>query len=375
MFFKIDSSLMDLVRQTPTPSASVIFGLDELFRARRIGNHLIYCKASDLEAIEGLAGLSDSTRLTIKKIKPLQRFKKTAFESMTTYVNIVAASNTVRTVVNGNKSIIEISIDQLANGDFLGASTILAENLTDCEFFKNITSIANQNTVTLKGLLHSSNPLSGGGSQTPRQYRQQKTKKTLTICIVDGDIEYQGAPLGTNTADPIFKDDISNPRPYCASLILDCYSIENLIPADAISAALNLGHVLPPYLQRIKKFQASTFWPYIPLKQGKKCTDFTGGTPKSIYWTSHKQNFTPTNPACLSWNNGACAQPCEVIGLMPKSTAQTVAEFFSRAKSNDQLSQITQGITPLPQQIEVLWNKVAANVNSWTCSGDRISGY
>lgn len=375
MFFKIDSSVIDLVRQPIAPPASVIFGLDELFRARRIGNHLIYCKASDLEVIEGLTGLSDSTRLTIRKIKPLQRFKKTAFESMTTYVNITATPNTIRTVATGNKSIIEISIDQLANGDFLDASTMLAENLTDCEFFQNITSIANRMNVTLKGLMHSSNQLSGGGSQTPRQYRRQKTKKTLTICIVDGDIEYQGAPLGTNTADPIFQDDINNPRPYCASLILDCYSIENLIPANAIAVALKQGHAGSPYLQKIKQFQTSIFWPYIPLKQGKKCTDFIGGTPKSIYWTSHKQSFTPLNPACLSWNNGVCAQPCEVIGLMPKSTAQTVAEFFSTAKSNGQLSQITQSITPLPQQVEVLWDKVAANVNSWTCSGDRITGF
>lgn len=374
MFFKIDDSVIDLLKQG-NPPANIALCLDELFRARRLGNHLIYCKASNLEIIESLPRLSDSTKLTIRKIKPQQRFKKAAFELMTTYVNIIATPNTVRKIANGNKSIIEISIDQLANGDFLDASTILAENLTDCEFFQNITNITNRKSDALNRLIHNANPLSGGGSQTPRQYRHQKSKKTLTICIVDGDIEYQGAPLGTNTAAPIHKDETNNPHPHCAALILDCYSIENLIPANAITAAINQGTSIPPYIQKITSYQSEEFWPYIPLKQGKKCTDFIGNTPKSIYWTSHKQSFTPVNPACQAWDNGTCAQPCEVLGAMSKDTAQKVSEYFSAARSNGQLPQVTQSITPLPQQIEILWNKIATTINSWTCSGDRITGY
>lgn len=375
MFFKIDRSVIDLIRQPVALPASVVLGLDELFRARRLGRHLIYCKVSDLEVIEGLPGLSDSTKITIRKIKPLQRFKKAAFESMNTYINIVANPNTVRSVVQGGKKVIEISVDQLVNGDFLDESTMLAENLTDCEFFQGITRIANQKSATLKGLMHRSAPLSGGGSQTPRQYRQQKTKKKLTLCIVDGDIDYYGAPLGTNTADPIYKDDISNPSPYCASIILDCYSIENLIPVSVITAALSIEHETSPYLQRIGQFQSNDFWPYIPLKIGKKCTDFVGGNPKGVYWLSHKQSFTPASHACLTWRNGVCAQSCEVLQGMSKDTARKVADFFSAAKESGQLPQVAINVTPLPYQIEVLWNKVAANINSWTCSGDRITGY
>lgn len=374
MFLRIDESVVDLIKNSNT-SPNIILALDEIFRARRLGNHLIYCKTTDLELIEKTPGLSESTKLTIKKIKPLQRFKKTAFELMTTHINITATPNTFRKISIANKTIIEISIEKLTNGDFLNKTTLLAENLTDCDFFQSITKIINRKSTVLHSLQHNATPLPGGGSQTPRQYRLQKTTNDLTICIVDGDIEYQGAPLGTNTADPIDQDDAINPQPHCASLILECYSIENLIPVKAIIAQINNNAVTPPYLQKITPYQSDEFWPYIPLKIGKKCTDFIGNTPKSIYWARHKHKFKPLNQACQSWINGTCTQPCTVLENMHSSTALRVSEYFSTARLNGQLHQVENNINPLPQQIEALWNNIAATINSWTCCGERISAY
>ncbi|WP_223504021.1 hypothetical protein [Pseudomonas sp. GL-RE-29] len=374
MFFKIDDSIIDLLNQVQPP-ASIGLCIDELFRARRLGQHLIYCKPSNLEKIESFNGISEATKLTIKKIKQQQRFKKAAFESMTTYVNVIATPNTIRKSILGNKTVIEISIDQLANGDFLDATTLLAENLTDCEFYQNITNITNRSNSALTSLRHRLNYVSGGGSQTPRQYRQQKANKSLTLCIVDGDIEYQNAPLGTNTAAPIHLDEIANPVPHCASLILSCYSIENLIPTKIIINATNPRAPISPYLSKITQYQDEQFWPYIPLKLGKNCSNFVGNTPKSIYWGSQKQHFAPLNAACQSWNNGVCAQPCEVLEKMPGKTAQIVTEYLSAAKLNGQLSEIANTIAPLPLPIKQLWENISHNLNSWVCSGDRITAY
>lgn len=372
MFIKIDKSVISLLEKGTLQNISTCF--DELFRARRLGNHLIYCTTPDLERIEKTPGLSDSTKLTIRKIKANQRYKKSAFELMSTYINVISTPNTIRRIVENGKNIIEISIDRFANGDFLDATTILAENLTDCDFFQSVTDIINHKNATLRSLLRNAKPLSGGGSQTPRQYRYQKESNNLTICIVDGDIEYQGAPLGTNTAQPIFDDDKNNQVPHCTALILDCYSIENLIPVSAITSAIRKSNK-SSYLQKISTYQDQEFWPYIALKQGKKCIDFLGNSPKSAYWAVHKSTFTPSNTACSSWNNGACENPCSILEPMPKETAHKVSEYFLSARKNGQINYLEQSISPLPQQIEALWLKIANTMNSWTCSGARITGF
>ncbi|WP_445940769.1 hypothetical protein [Pseudomonas sp.] len=304
MFFKIDDSIIDLLK-IGQPPANIALCIDELFRARRLGQHLIYCKPSNLEVIAQLNGISETTKLTIRKVKQTQRFKKATFELMTTYVSIIAGQNTIRKTINGNKTVIEISIDQLANGDFLDATTLLAENLTDCELYQNIANIINKSNSTLTSLRHRLNYVSGGGSQTPRQYIQQKSQKRLTICIVDGDIEYLNAPLGTNTAAPIHSDETNNPVPHCTAIILNCYSIENLIPAKIIINATSANGSASPYLKKITQHQTEDFWAYLPLKIGKNCSDFLGVTPKSIYWGNQKQKLRTTKPRMplLEWRN------------------------------------------------------------------------
>jgi len=374
MFFKIDDSVIEMLA-VGQPPANISLCIDELFRSRRLGYHLIYCKASGLEVIERVVGISETTKRTIKKIKQQQRFKKAAFELMTTYVNVVAAPGVVRRLSLGTKVVIEISIDQLATGDFLGATTLLAENLTDCELYQNITSIANRSSDVLASMRHRLSCVSGGGSQTPRQYRQQKKNRALTLCIVDGDIEYQGAPLGTNTALPIYTDEVANPVPHCSALILSCYSIENLMPAKIIVDATGLGAPVSPYLNKITQYQHEEFWPYIPLKLGKNCGNFIDATPKGNYWYSQKLSFSPSNPACNSWIGGVCEQPCEVLEKMPSKTAQLVAEYLSVAKNNGKLSDVAGMISPLPPTINKLWVDISLSLNSWVCSGDRITAY
>jgi hypothetical protein len=374
MFFRIDETIMSLIDQQMLP-VNFTTCIDELFRARRLGKHLIYCKPVLLERIEALPGISEATKLTIRKIKSLQRFKKTIFESMTTYVNVVAGPGTRRTVVVDGKNIIEISIDNFANGDFLDSTVLLAENLTDCAIFQNIARIKNSNSQNLQNLRLNAHFVSGGGSQTPRQFGINSTQNRLSLCIVDGDLEYEGASLGTNTAAPIMQQYTNFPIPHCYPLILNCYSVENLIPLNLIAKSTRQEVNQSSYLQEIEGLQNQDFWPYIPLKLGKVCTSFVNSGPKGSYWYQRKPGFAPKQQGCLTWNGGNCAPGCIVLDRMPDRTARTVADYLDATIENGQFREVAKSISSLPSEIDKLWREISSHVNSWACSGDRITAF
>jgi hypothetical protein len=374
MFFRIDETIMSLIDQQMLP-ANFTICIDELFRARRLGKHLIYCKPSLLEKIEALPDISGATKLTIRKIKSLQRFKKSIFESMTTYVNVVAAPGTIRTVVVNGKNIIEISIDNFASGDFLESTVLLAENITDCAIFQNIAKIKNSNSPCLQNLRLNAHFVSGGGSQTPRQFGINSSEKRLSLCIVDGDLEYEGASLGTNTAAPILQQYTNSPMPHCYPVILNCYSVENLIPLSLITKSTKQELNQSVYLQEIEGLQKKDFWPYIPLKIGKDCTGFVNSGVKGSYWYQRKSGFTPKQQGCLTWSGGNCAPGCIVLDKMPDKTARTVAEYLDSTITNGQFREVARSVSTLPSEIDKLWNEISSHVNSWACSGDRITAF
>lgn len=374
MFFRIDETIISQIDQQTFP-ANFSICIDELFRARRLGKHLIYCKTSHLEKIEALPGISEATKLTIRKIKSLQRFKKTIFESMTTYVNVIDTPNTVRTSTTQGKTIIEISIDNFANGDFLEPAVLLAENITDCELFQHIAKIKNQNSQNLQNLRHNAHFISGGGSQTPRQFKINSAQSRLSLCIVDGDLEYENANLGTNTAAPIMQQHTKTPKPYSFPVILNCYSVENLIPSDLLKKSTKQETKPSDYLQEIESLQTQDYWPYIPLKIGKNCTNFVSTDAKGAYWSQNKRGFTPKQQGCQTWSGGNCSAGCIVLDKMPEKTAKTVADYLTSTVQNGQFRELARSISTLPAEINKLWTEVSSHVNSWTCSGDRITAF
>ncbi|KIH83557.1 hypothetical protein [Pseudomonas batumici] len=374
MFFRIDETVISLIEHQVLP-ANFSICIDELFRARRLGKHLIYCKPAHLEKIEALPGISEATKLTIRKIKSLQRFKKTIFESMTTYVNVISTPNTIRTSVEQGKTIIEISIDNFANGDFLEPTVLLAENITDCELFQHIAKIKNHNSTNLQNLRHNAHFISGGGSQTPRQFEINSTQNRLSLCIVDGDLEYENATLGTNTAAPIMQLHTDSPKPHSFPVILNCYSVENLIPSDLIKKSTKQEINQSDYLREIESLQTQDYWPYIPLKIGKSCTNFVSSDAKGAYWSQHRAGFTPKQQSCLTWAGGNCSPGCIVLDKMPDKTARIVAEYLSSTIKNGQFREIAKSISTLPSEINKLWTEVSIHVNSWACSGDRITAF
>ncbi|VWM06455.1 hypothetical protein [Burkholderia lata] len=373
MLFHIHDSIKALAGQENAPEFLVDF-TEELFRARRMGRHIIFSKPETLDALAKLNGLSTRTVQTIKTIRGRLRSKKTLFEKISTFVRVVAEENIKKRITEGQQNILEISARFLISDISFRETTLLVENQTDGEFYKIITQIYNNLETPSGSIRLNLSIFPGGGSQTPRHYDLLKMESRLTLCIVDGDIEFEGSDLGTNTAKPIKNSDLTTPSTFAESLIIHCYSIENLIPPTLIRVVNGLGGIKVPWLKNLEDLSTSTMWPYLPLKQKKKCSAFRGSSPKSVYWRQYKESFSPTHPICENWHeDDNCDEPCIVFDGVSSKTLEKVVEYLRNLDSDKMSNELTTVIKELPAPVATMWKQVAKGVTSWGCSGQRLA--
>jgi len=204
--------------------------------------------------------------------------------------------------------------------------------------------------------------VAGGGSQTPREYQNLKGKKHLTLCMVDSDVDYSGAPLGNNTAAPIFVMDQAVPPIVSKSVILNCYSAENLIHPAILKDVFKLKGT-EAWFQDLKQFYDSDFWMFLALKQKKVCSDFTARNAKESYWLTKRGEFKVQGcqPVCVP-------KTCMIFKPLPAATLNEVAKHLE-AGERGFMSEIDFG----RHSIFAEWGSIANNLFSWACSGDRMS--
>lgn len=368
--------LHDDIRATAeldNPPAYLADFTEELFRARRQGRHIIYAHPATLEALEKLDGLSSQTVQTIRKVKSRIRTKKTLFESSPIHTRIIPGSGQSRRMVEGNKMVIEIPAQSATDDYLFRETTLLVENQSDGEFYKIIAAAYNRATNPNSTIRSQLSIFPGGGSQTPRHYNILRNEKKLTFCVIDGDLEYEGASLGTNTAQPIFYSNLASPPILSDALILDCYSIENLIPPTLIRRAHNLPDAGIRWLDQLQDFSKTEFWPFLPLKRKKECSSFKGDNNHAIFWRRHKNSFSPSNANCIEWNGeGSCEKPCTVFTPLSDKTLDKVLEYVSEKEAKGRFQDIVELVGELPQPVAALWKAVSEGVTYWGCSGDRM---
>ena len=373
MLFHIDDSIRQVAEQAIPPDYISDF-TEEIFRARRMGRHIIYAHPSTLDALEKLPGLSNRTIQTIRKIKERVRSKKSLFESIPTHVRVVANSDVAKTITEGNRKIIEIPAKNITDDSFFRATILLVENHSDGELYKYISKIFNLASTPNQNVRQDFEIFPGGGSQTPRHYDLLKKEGRFTFCIVDGDMEFPTANLGTNTAAPIFDSTLNNPTPFSDSLVLDCYSIENLIPPALIRGANGLNNANIPWLTQLEECYTKEFWPFLPLKRKKECTAFRGETTQATYWREYKVHFQPPPPACAKWDDDQhCEKPCTVLKPLSDKTLAKVVAYIDAMQANGKFRELTELVDGLPAPVAELWEAIAKNVTSWGCSGERIA--
>jgi hypothetical protein len=246
--------------------------------------------------------------------------------------------------------------------DLFSKPRILVENRTDGDFYTAIAKLLIAQQRTTQGLSLTYELVSGGGSQTPREYLALKKSDYLVYCIVDADIDFPDADLGGNTAAPVYKIEQDSPKPTTEALILRCYSAENLLHPSMIKSALKLTGTESWFVD-LEKFFKLDLWTYLALKTRKTCNDFSGGYGKNVYWASQRNFFVvpPCLPPCIK-------EKCSIYTPLKGTTLEKVAEYL-----NDSITKMPFIMPTCKLDVSSEWHKIKDGVLSWACSGGRIS--
>ena len=374
MLINLSDCIGDLARSGNTRLNDFV---EDLFAARRRGRHVIFSSIETLDALQTLPGLSNRTSQAIQAVKARQRAKRGLLKNLPGYINVMGKNGITATRVIGQQKILDISFSNLNRDTFFQDAILLVENESDGILYQTIGEfIAHKKTESSQ--LHISLEVQpGGGSQTPRRYRALKNAADrFVLCIVDSDREHPTSDLGTNVAGPIMDEEAKLKSPFVTVTLIDCYSIENLIPAPLIQAAhARLGNDVEneDWYRDAVAFSENPIGAYVPLKNSQKCSILRGTDEKSTYWLENSNVFRQTAKACKHWGVWHnCRNSCDLYKPISKKTLETVIEFFPTDKQR-RSQQLTQTLQSLPQRIEYSWDAIAREIIQWGCSGERLS--
>lgn len=359
MLFYLDKSLLQSIDEQP---ARLTDFLEDLCAARRHGRHLIFSERSTIEGLLGLAGLSDRAHRTLSVVLRRLRGKLSIYKACTIYVRVVHGTRILSRTQDGVKSKISISIDMIKGDELFSKPKILVENRSDGDFYTGLAKLLIAQERTTQGLSLAYELVSGGGSQTPREYHALKSSDYLVYCIVDADIDFPDAQLGGNTAAPVYNMEQASPNPTKEALILQCYSAENLLHPSMIKSALNLTGTEPWFVNLEKLFELE-LWIYLALKTRKTCSDFSETSDKNSYWASQREFFEKPScpPPCIK-------EKCSIYTPLKGSTLEKVAGYL-----NDSINRTPFFIPDCKKEVSSEWSKIKDGVMSWACAGGRIA--
>lgn len=359
MLFYLDENLLENIDEH---SARLTEFLENLCAARRNGRHLIFSERKTIEGLLGLPGLSDRAYRTMSAVLRRLRGKLSIYKACTIYVRVVRGVRILSKTQDGEKSKISISIDMIRGDELFSKPKILVENRSDGEFYTGLAKLLIAQERTTQGLSLSYELVSGGGSQTPREYQALKDSDYLVYCIVDADIDFPDADLGGNTAAPVYDMEQASPNPMKEALILKCYSAENLMHPSMIKSALNLAGTESWFVNLEKLFELD-LWVYLALKARKTCSDFSEGSSKNSYWASQRGFFDKPScpPPCIK-------DKCSIYTPLRGSTLEKVAVYL-----NDSINSTPFVMPDCKKEVGLEWGKIKDGILSWACAGGRIA--
>ncbi|MGN2412741.1 hypothetical protein [Pseudomonas syringae] len=359
MLFYLDKSLLEYTDNQPARLADF---LENLCSARRNGRHLIFSERKTIEGLLALPGLSDRAHRTLSAVSRRLRGKLSIYKACTIYIRVVHGTGILSKTQEGAKSKISISVDMIRGDEIFSKPKILVENRSDGDFYTGLAKLLIAQERTTQGLLLAYELVSGGGSQTPREYKALKNSDYLVYCIVDADIDFPDAELGGNTAAPVYNIEQTSPDPTKEALILQCYSAENLIHPTMIKSALNLTGTESWFVNLEKLFELE-LWIYLALKTRKTCSDFSGISDKNVYWSSQREFFDKPScpPPCVK-------DKCSIYTPLRGSTLEKVADYL-----NNSINSSPFFVPDCKKEVSSEWSKIKDGVMSWACAGGRIA--
>ncbi|WP_411992532.1 hypothetical protein [Agarivorans sp. DSG3-1] len=249
-----------------------VSAFENILSAQRDGNHVVYCDRKLIRHFRGSSHLSSSSLQTISELHFLSREYKTVSNEISVVVHVLFdRSHYVNNLDANGQNIIEISYDYFNSTLRVQPSTLIPENDKDFDFFKIIADgylnrKSNYN-FNLKLSKHC-----GYGSHTYSVYSEYKSSQKLALCIVDNDVKYPGASVGS-TARQFGQNGFCIDGTVEAKM-LSVREIESLLPEEVIEEALvskgypaNSIDVLEK-MKRLEQISSGEFRKYFDHKDG-----------------------------------------------------------------------------------------------------------
>lgn len=375
MLFYLHPSLAEIAKNTGNSSKITKLKdvIEDLMITRRRGTNVIYSDRKTFGVLINIPGLSDRTKDVMLKIKNRLTGKHSIFKNIPIYTQLRDGESIFEKITSeSGQEIINISIDMLPDSNDFFSPALLAENSTDIELYKIISGAWKKSTAPSESINIKMLSIPGGGSQTSRIYQDIKKQHRLCLCIVDGDVTFENSPPGDN-ANQIIISDTEEPNPLTKSVIISCYSLENLIPPKVIREANELQDAVNiKWLDLLEYHASKDYWPYLTIKKTIECTSIKNNSHQAIFWRK-KFNLNEINSSCahIVTDVDKCAHTCQILVGASDKTARTVLDFLINKISNPEIY-LAEKCKDFPV-IFSLWAEIAKNITAWGISGSRMS--
>ena len=349
-------------RSIATGDAESIDCLLRLIDSRKRGLLLIYASKRTVDVIIGyFESISDLRNAQIfRTISNKFRQKKQLLQDLTRFTLIrCSKSNTSRQRWN----FISVTPHFVNSSNIFYPPILLGESLSDCDLYaKRISKYFTSGIATsLIGFQLSDRFEPGGGNNTHISYSTHKEKNIdLCFCIVDSDrVSPDSAP--GDTAKFVKKVDIGGQSLLCKHLMIDVYSVENLLPINEIERQFvkdkNKDQIED--FKKIKEIRKTSSWKHLPLKRGFKGGDFKKGK-KWSYWAKQLETIGQKIPCCDTPN-------CNCI-VIPSISDKALATALKN-EDIDWMSCLNNEDNPVVRADYML---ISRELRSWLCVGSPI---
>ena len=277
------------------------------------------------------------------------------YEQIKYFVNVIPDNSPMEVIIDGDKSILNLSINYFQTSDTTQETRILCEDPVDSDFFKEICNYyIKQNRIGNISLKFESEH--GGGNQLSKRYTKHiKSKTKFCLAFCDTDKRYPNSPIGSTLKDLISVDQENNYL--CSYISLDAHEIENLVPfnyLDEIKCSYN-PHDGITFIKNILTSDHAELLKYYDIKKGV--------LKKNLCTNLEYRSFTKT--LLLYCRNNIDLDSMHTL----EDSYQIIPNLGKIIPSFLEKTDLIDRIDPyLLQYQSQEWFKIGSNFLYWTCA-------
>lgn len=370
----------DLARMAQDMVPEAVDGLQHLADSRRCGENEIIGYRQVLRDIGTCSGLSSSARAIYNRLADESTQKFGLLDTCCEHVEVVAAPSICERKQDRGRQKIVLSIGYLATNQRLAQKPVLlCENLDDCEFMTWIGKIYCQEHGLPPNVAFL--PNNGGGSTTANVYEHfLSLGEQLCLCIVDGDLKYEGSTKFGETAERVLEVHSRLDSTKSCLYVLHCQEAENLIPAVVLFANCDdSDQGKTDAIRSLNNLQAETRgepWRYVDVKEGMrvyqivKCTN----ADYQVSWAAYVGTAEQHAVRCTNCGkNLECKERTDCgIYLLPGLGSRVLSEVVNHVFGKASLQSIVKLAKQIPKPIKDEWEKLGHLVVTWGFAGKEL---